>query len=363
MKIFLQAYLNNNVGDDMMIDFICKRYPQHDFFVMNINCLKQIACQNENLHIINSIIPTKKQIFLRLFNKGLSYFGIPKIQLILYFRKNKYDVNFELGGSIFKQVTFKSWMNKIRDANVIIDHCNYNIISGCNFGPYYTNDFLSEHKKLFKKYNSISFRDAYSYNLFPNYSNTSLYSDIVFCTYFPPKKKCKNLIGISVTNLNNSEFKKYADYYIKGMIEIINILTKDNDIVLLSFCKNEGDTEACQIIKNKCQRKDAISIYEHNDVSKTKDLIGNIRAMICTRFHANILAIKQKIPFVPVIYSNKTQCMLDDLNFIGYRWNIMNSEKADISKIIRQLNTIPKVNYNKTEDALGHVKYLDSILM
>lgn len=39
MKVFLDAYLNNNLGDDLMIQMVANRYPQHQFYIYNCNVL------------------------------------------------------------------------------------------------------------------------------------------------------------------------------------------------------------------------------------------------------------------------------------------------------------------------------------
>lgn len=362
MKILLQAYLNNNLGDDLMIDFVCKRYPEHEFYIPNTNCLKKVACYADNLHIIRSILPTKDQKTLRFCNKILSFFKIPKIQLLLYFLDHTYDVNLELGGSIFMQVTPRSWINKIRDSNVIINHCKYNIIVGCNFGPFYKKQFLTKHRELFKRYDYITFREYHSYHLFSIYKNIYVYPDIVFNTKFADIIPKKNVIGISVISFENAGIKNFTKYYIDGMVAIVNKLTLNCNVILMAFCKNEGDEDSCIVIKEKCLRKDAISVFTHENIEKSKELIITFKAMICTRFHANILALTLGIPFVSVIYSNKIRYMLEDISYKGYSWDIMNGKEANIENIINQLYKVPKFDYTKIKDSQGHIKCLDRIL-
>ena len=70
-----------------------------------------------------------------------------------------------------------------------------------------------------------------------------------------------------------------------------------------------------------------------------------------------------KIPFVPVIYSKKTDFMLEDMNFDGYRWKIKDGEQLDVSKALDQLKSKPKVDYNYLECSKGHFAVLDRILL
>ena len=362
MKIFLSAYLNNNLGDDLMIEIICDRYRQHEFYISNNNNLQSFACKRENLHIINSITPTNDQTILKIINKLISYLNIPKLQIMTFLKKNQFDLYLELGGSIFMQITPKSWVNKVRDSAYIVAHCPRNAIIGCNFGPYFTKDFPLKHKKLFSKYDFISFREQVSYELFKELKNTYCYPDLVFNRSVYPVVGSE-YIGISVIGLRKLGSTDSQDSYLSGMVDLISNLRSKHKICLLSFCTNEGDLITCKkIIEKGNFNLEEVEIYEHKNIEGTLKILCNLSAMIATRFHANILALAMNIPLLPVIYSDKTKHMLDDLKFRGYTWNLLEHNKLDLQASLKQIVHLPIYEKDKLQAAKGHFSYLDQVL-
>lgn len=363
MKVFLDAYLNNNLGDDLMIQMVANRYPQHQFYIYNCNVLSSPACKSNNLVVMKSILPTEKQYLLRLINKVLSFFHIPKIQLIRHFRRQSYDLHLELGGSIFMQVTPRSWINKVRDSEYILRHCRHNAIVGCNFGPYSNKEFLQKHKKLFQKYEVVTFRDTPSYNSFKELKNVKLFPDIIFNMQIVPEFFYKNIVGISVISLSNIGICRQKEKYMDGMISLINRLKNKYKIILMSFCQNEGDLDTCIALKASGNFSDLqVEIYNHTDVGESIKVISKFSAMVCTRFHASVLAICRNIPFVPVVYSSKITHMLDDLNYRDYRWLIKDGTSIDLDVACSQLERAPSVDFYVSEKSKGHIEVLDKFL-
>lgn len=360
MKVFLNSYLNNNLGDDLMIDIMCKRYPNHQFYISNINRLSNIACKSKNLHIVSSISPTGNQYFQRAINKGLSYLKIPKLQVIKEFTKGKYDVYMELGGSIFMQVTKKSWINKVRDSQYVIKNCNHNFIVSSNFGPYQTEAFKDSYGKLFSQFDDVIFRDEYSYSLFSNLDSVRICPDIVY--NLDCKSSPEDIVGVSVISLDNVGVISNKDIYIQGLVDLINEIGKEKKIVLFSFCENEGDLETCKVIKENCDDNIDIEIYNHVDLDESINYMSKFSAMICTRFHACVMAVNLKIPFLPVIYSKKTDNMLDGISYNGYRWRISEGESLNLNAAINSLIKLEDIDYSIKEKCKNHFIKLDMIL-
>lgn len=359
MNFYLDSYLNNNLGDDLMIDMLCQRYPEHDFYIGDSNCLSECAITCKNLHIIRPIIPTEKQIVLRCINKLISCFGIPKIQIIMMFRIRPFDGVLVVGGSIFKQITKCSWKNKIRDAKYIIIHSSTNIVVNCNFGPYQSHEFLSEHQKLFRLYDCITFRDCHSYELFRQLNNAKYFPDMVFSREFE-SHPC-GIIGISVINKYNRGVIKNKDIYISGIVELVQRLSKNHAVRLFSFCSNEGDNETCREIASLSSAEN-VEIYEHKSLEETLKALSELSGFVCTRFHANVIAIKMRIPFVPVVYERKTSDMLDDFNDNLYRWNIKDGERLNIEEALSALKHFPNYPESYIKKSRGHLDILDSFL-
>lgn len=362
MNIFLDAYLNNNLGDDLMIDYLCKRYPKHIFYICNNNNVKSVSIKNKNLIIMDAITPYNYQKIRRLINRIIAFWRIPKIQLIKHFRRRPYDAHIELGGSIFMQITPKSWINKVRDSKYILGNTHLNLIVNCNFGPYSDARFRDEHELLFKKFNKVVFRDKYSYSLFKTLDNCLCFPDLVFNMKFDHNPNT-NIVGISVISTDNVGIKDYKEMYIKNLITLIDSLKINSHVVLLSFCEAEGDLITCnKIIKRGRYEHHEVEIFNHENLYSTLGMIKQMSSMVCTRFHANVIAIKMGIPFLPVIYSEKTESMLNDFDYKGYKWNIKNGTSLDYELAKEQLSHIPSINYEYMEEAEGHLNVLDTFL-
>src|SRR5699024_7072377 len=108
--------------------------------------------------------------------------------------------------------------------------------------------FYNEYRFIFNKVTDICFRDKYSYNLFSELNNTRLASDVVFTlnTNDIEAENHENNFVISVINLENREnLAEYKESYEKKITEITSELIKQgNQVILMSFCENEGDLEA-----------------------------------------------------------------------------------------------------------------------
>ena len=363
MKIYLSAYLNNNLGDDLMISIICNRYKQHQFYISNINNLTSVSFKPDNLVILNSITPSKQEVFKRGINKFLSFFNIPKYQIIKHFNQKQYDLYLELGGSIFMQVTKRSWINKVNDSSYILSKCKNNAIVGCNFGPFQSENFYFSYLKLFSRYDFISFRDYYSYKLFENLDHAHIFPDVVFNLNIK-RKDCDRYIVVSVIGLNNRGLSGMQEQYLNSIIQLIKkIHSYYYKIVLMSFCKNEGDIATCfEIMKRGKFTGDNVEVFDHTNLDNTLQILGSSSAIVATRFHANILALLLSIPVLPIIYSKKTIQELEDLSYSGYSWNVLEHEPLDMERAWEQLQSCPVFNKEKIGEAKGHFLYLDKIL-
>lgn len=357
MNVFLDSYLNNNLGDDLMIDMLCERYPQHHFFIANSNRLTHFAINRGNLHVIDPIYPTENQIFLRIVNKVLSYFKIPKLQL-LKFKRSHYDALLIMGGSIFKQITPKSWINKVVDGKYLVKQVKKCVVINCNFGPFQTAEFLEEHRILMQKYNYVTFRDFYSYELFKELPNVRYYPDMVFSKNII--NNSKGIIGISVISKDNRGINGYSDMYVKNMASLVTELCKKHSVRLYSFCVNEGDTQTCEEIIQAANCSD-VKIVEHVELYKTMNSISELSGFVCTRFHSNVIALRMHIPFLPIIYERKTDDMLNDVGYTGYRWYIKNGETVDLVKALDELKKPVLYCNDYINNAQGHFEVLDRI--
>ena len=82
--IFVKAYLNKNLGDDLFIDILVNRYPEHKFIILVANKNFSYLSKYENIKVI------KLNIVRRVINHLYSHFF--KINFFEQFFEKKCDL-------------------------------------------------------------------------------------------------------------------------------------------------------------------------------------------------------------------------------------------------------------------------------
>jgi len=111
----------------------------------------------------------------------------------------------------------------------------------------------------------------------------------------------------------------------------------ENNVYLFAFnFENENDLSAAHHVKNLSRRKDKIVIIPFlGNVEEFLSSIQKCETMIAIRFHSAILSDIYKIPFLPIVYSNKMQNLLDDRNFKGRSIDLNNlNDNLEIESIV-----------------------------
>ena len=153
MKIYVDAYLSKNLGDDLFINILTKRYPQHQFYA--------ISKGEKGYNTKNFKVYSNTYIF-----KILKKFQWEK------YLANHYDTVVTIGGSMFME---RGDTN--RDFSM---GKNKRYVLGINFGPYKTQEYYNNIYNMLSDVEDVCFRDKYSYNLFKELPNARQAADIVF---------------------------------------------------------------------------------------------------------------------------------------------------------------------------------------
>ena len=316
-KCYLKIYLNHNLGDDLFAKIISERYPNTKFIATSYNGQKS---DFKNIKVIKSFgFRAVNKIFKIITHKKLT------IEKIL---AKKYRKAVVLSGSSFIE-------GKSDNYDELSESQQYYII-GTNFGPYKTNEYVEYCKNVFKKAKYVCFRDKKSYNLFKDIGNNITYApDIVFSLDTTNVKITDNKkVVFSIIDCKRKIGEEYQEKYEKAMIELTKyFIDKGYKITYMSFCKKENDEEAINRIEEKIPNeiKEKIENYFYDgNIEEALNVLGDSQIIIGSRFHANILGLILNKTIIPVIYSNKTTEVLDDINFRGKRIDIKNIYKFNL---------------------------------
>lgn len=323
-KLFLYAYDRRNLGDDLFVEYIAGRYPDAKLYIWS-------GAENEATY---GSIPNLKRIdpdswAVRLLRKL-------RPSLVARYRawlENRCDAVAYIGGSIFME--YPNW-------ETICTWWEYEaknrpfFVLGANFGPYHTEAYREKMEAIFRDCRDVCFRDKYSAGLFPGVVRCA--PDILFSYPLPKVSKKPNQVFLSVIDCEGRDeahdLSHFDRGYVANMAELVKqLLAADKEPVLASFCKAEGDERGIQKILDAVGSCNRIRIL-HYDGTNRKEMLTTLAEsglVIGTRFHAVVLALAAELPVIPVLYSDKTKHMLEDLGFSGTVWDLRESRRWELS--------------------------------
>lgn len=354
-KIFVFAYTNFNLGDDLFIKILCERYTDTKFILCAPKDYRKNFDYLNNLVVIPSdsfVIKIVNYILLKLLNISIR-------EIIA----NTCDGIVNIGGSIFMQS--ENWKKKIKRRKKVLKRPFF--LLGCNFGPFTDENYYTEYKEIFKSYTDVCFRDRYSYELFKELKNVRYASDIIFQLKKNKFKQENNEIAISVIKPSFRKELKNLDraYYDKIRDIIIYFSNCGYKINLLSFCKNEGDEEAIEEILKilpDTYVNNVEKIFYRNNINDILNVIGTAKYIIATRFHSMIIGWVYNKPVFPIIYNKKMTNVIKDIQFKGESIDIQNISELTVEDLISNMSSEPfDVSY-QISDAEKHFAKLDIFL-
>lgn len=361
-KVFLYAYDSVNLGDDLFVLTIAHRYPAVRFYMWsdrknadNFKAVKNIKVINRNARYIKVLQKKWPSIIARI-RQSLEQ----RCKAVVY-----------IGGSLF--IEYENWPLMLNwweyEAN---NHPFY--VLGANFGPYHTEDYRKKLAEIFSKMKDVCFRDTFSKEKFCHIPSVRYAPDILL-GYPMPKVSIKekqaffSIINCAAKNEGENKLEKFNNAYNIQMANFIQqLLHKGWKIILSSFCREEGDEYGITNIFSRLENKDSVSIINYN--GKNRDILiyamAESQIVFASRFHATILGLAAKRPVIPIVYSDKTLHILEDLNFHGKFIDIrkMNEEKGyDITQFINNIEDQSVQNIEQfVHQSEGHFEKLDRLL-
>ncbi len=363
--ILCDYYSNGNFGDDLFILNLATHFSNDMVYVLG-------DPRRIPLDLPNNVIFLKTaSYFLMLLGKveGKLNTGYLKRYLYNYIKTfpakygKKYDATVTIGGSIFmdnskqgEAIPFTIDQRIARDYEFhsIAQDGNGLFYIGVNMGPVYHNSYWSEKEKQFLACNHVCIRDYSSYFPFRHLKNVQYAPDVGFCTRVQvPETSEKDTVLITMIDIE----RKTKD---QGEIESYNGLmaqavkyysSKGKKVVLVSLCSEEGDWRAIERLELQLEGVKHTTFSYCGNLHETIALFANAEYIICSRFHAMIMALLFDKPIYPICYNCKMDNYLQDLYFQGKYVKLGEIKYA----------TLKDVDYNRSRniitDTKKHKKY------
>lgn len=151
----------------------------------------------------------------------------------------------------------------------------------------------------------------------------------------------KKKLGVLVTDYVNpaidrpiNKFRKRADNFIMAMAKQLDLLSKDYEIVLIP-CSTGGygddrriNLDICAFMSNR-----PTVIMDTLSPQDMIDLIAELDATICQRFHAHVFSIIAGTPFVSIDFTRKVMLLLEENNLTYTKAAKFEGDEFDASNI------------------------------
>ncbi|WP_242524591.1 polysaccharide pyruvyl transferase family protein [Metabacillus sp. cB07] len=309
----MDIYLQFNLGDDLFLDILAKKFPDCLFTVNYLGNNYDNFFQNyHNVQRRKYTLLNKIGQRLKISDSISNYDNVAE----------NHDALLFIGGSIFREETYHNalYNERLKMVNEFKKQDKKVFVLGANFGPFKTDDFFQNYKEFFRLCDDVCFRDQYSFHLFKDLKQVRYAPDIVFQMDISNYKhiKMEKKVGFSIIDVRHKHgLSDYHVSYVNSTVKAIqNFVDKGFECYLISFCDSEGDLKVIkEILLNLSPKvKESVHIYEYKgNLKEAISLIASFKLLIAARFHANILGLLLGIGLMPIIYSNKTLNMLEDL--------------------------------------------------
>lgn len=357
-SVFVYAYINLNVGDDLFLHKLVSSYPDIRFVMIARKPYKEMFSGYRNVTVF------EEDAFLLSLCKKL------RIDDRLRWRiPHECDYAVYIGGSIFKE--YSEWTDQHQWYRELFDNDKLYFL-GCSWGPCRTKRFEEDMTAVLSGMKDVCFRDRYSYNTFHQLPNVRYAPDILFDLSWPQydglEEKKQVLISVVNCRAENVGLAEYASDY-NGFIGRLadRFAGRGYKVVLCSFCEKEGDLAAAEEIRAglspQTQKSTSIVNYCGTNLDRILELIAESEYVVATRFHAMILGILAKKKVLPLIYHQKLRHVLEDLSFRGAYFDVTELPQDHceiIEKITCGINDSDRARLARS--AAGHFDRLDEIL-
>ncbi len=361
-KVFLYAYNGVNLGDDLFVHAICRRYPQVQFYIRGGEERRRVLHELPNLKVLSEDTALIRRLHALRPSLAARYLG---------WQEARCDAVVYIGGSIF--IEYENWEQILTWWEYEAENRPFYVL-GANFGPYASEGYRQASGRIFAKMRDICFRDLYSYDLFREYDSVRYAPDILLSYPMPDiavkeKQLFVSLIDCASKDEGNNSLAQFDESYVANMAHVLKAYVDDGfSLVLGSFCQREGDEVAIQKVlhamdADKTDGRISVLCYDGTNACELTRSIAQSEYVIASRFHAAILALAAGRPVFPVIYSDKTSHVLRDMKFRGVWADLRDGQELSYEASRKNLDEkAALIDGDLRREAKLHFKKLDEVL-
>lgn len=369
-NITVKGYLAHNLGDDLFMDTLFRRYPDVCFTVVADGQYRFFEQRYGNVRLIPLGSVSAQQRLLRLKARLCGTSISEEICLLLRDIRRSHTLVM-IGGSMYQQQRDERLQRQILfETRHLYRGALHAFVIGANFGPYWSEWYREEYQKIFTRYcDDVCFRDRWSGEQFLNTPKIRTASDVLF-TFPMPKKRREKQVFLSVCDLSLSgrptALQKRTAEYEQWLVDISSGLCKRGyKIIFGAFCAAENDVAAIERVRNTLVNRGIESeclIYSE-DSAPIVNVIASSEIVVSTRFHATILGLVAGAKVLPVIYNVKTDNMLNDLDIDIPRVDLLKSDSNEWISDIDSIVALEPIDVDKQiADAQHQFDALDAFL-
>ncbi|PID31639.1 hypothetical protein CR983_00065 [Candidatus Saccharibacteria bacterium] len=354
-RALIKYYANDNLGDDLFVDILAKRYTNEMTIVKKYGT--RYEPKRANIHIYSNK-------FVIMFHKIIGkLLGVADVTVLR--QAKKHDLLIYIGGSIFIQNTDeRAWKKHLRFYRQL--KLPFYVV-GANIGPYHSARFLDEVRETLARAKDVCLRDRASYELVKDITNTRLATDIAYVLEKKRyQRKKTNLAVVSVIDCSERFDRATAQAYQQNIIALTKkLLDEKYKVVYMSFCKNEGDERAIDdildMMSSAVRSRIRVHAYDGN-LDESLRLLSSAKVVVGTRFHAIILGMVFGCKVIPLAYSDKTTNILQDIGFSAPVYDIRSEEPINVSQL--DIASLPIMNITAQKKlAAEQFQELDKVLV
>ena len=302
--MYVDGYYDLNFGDDLFFECLFQRYPNVPFLCVADPAYKKKFSKYSNVEVL------PRNVLFKVGNRLVSLFGASLFKMI----QKKCLGTVLIGGSMFIEPGGPKTSPQGR---------GFYSVLGVNYGPAQTHSYEEAARDFFSQSYDVCFRDRTSYDVFSDLPNVRVAPDIAYSldySQYVRNPADRKYVFVSVIDLSADQrpsLAMYKDGYLTAIATEINSwMDRGMDVVVASFCEDEGDESVFDDLSGRIQASETqmVTNYRYQgDVEEVLSLMGGSSAVIGSRFHSIVIALAMGKPVLPISYSNKTDQMLEDI--------------------------------------------------